>query len=123
VITLDLAHDMITSKDAPAYTIAPSAELVLEIGNHRFATRDAGSAAPDAVHVVHGSAGYHRATFSGTRVILSTASLDPVKGGAFKGFEAGESYLVAVGAEAPSAADGAMRFAPLWTAKVNVAAK
>jgi hypothetical protein len=54
--------------------------------------------------------------------VLDAASLDAVKGGAFAGFEAGESYLVAVGAEAP-AADGAMRFTPFWTAKVAVAAR
>lgn len=123
VITLDAAHDVMTKKDAPAYAIAPSAELVLELGEYRFATRDGGIAAADAVHVVRGSSGYHRASFSGKRVTLSTASLDPVKGGAFPGFEAGESYIIAVGAEAPSASDGAMRFTPLWTTKVNVAAK
>ncbi len=77
---------------------------------------------PDAVHVMHGSSGYYRATFSGDRVVLDVASLDAVKGGAFPGFEAGESYLVAVGAEV-TAADGAMRFTPFWTAKVNVASR
>jgi hypothetical protein len=123
VITVDVAHDMMTIKDATAYVIAPSAELVIEIGEHRFSSRDAGSQAPDAVHVVHGSSGYHRASFTGTRAVLNAASLDPVKGGAFRGFEAGESYIVAVGAEAPSAADGAMRFLPVWTAKVNVASR
>lgn len=102
--------------------LAPSSELVLD-GEYRIPTRDAGPAAPDAVHVVHGSSGYHRASFSGKRITLSTASLDPVKGGAFPGFEAGESYIIAVGAEMPSTRDGAMGFAPFWTTKVNVAAR
>src|SRR5437879_2395428 len=62
VLTLDAAHDVMTKKDAPAYVIAPSSELVLELGDHRFPARDAGPAAPDAVHVVHGSSGYHRAS-------------------------------------------------------------
>ena len=53
---------------------------------------------------------------------LNAASLDAVKGGAFPGFEAGEQYLVAVGTEMPSA-DGAMRFAPVWTTKVMVSAR
>jgi hypothetical protein len=118
---MDAAHDMMTVKDATPYTIAPAAELVIEVAGHRLSARDAGPRVPDAVHVVHGSSGYHRASFSGGRVVLSTASLDPVKGGPFLGFEAGESYIVAVGAEAPSASDGAMRFVPFWTAKVNVA--
>lgn len=122
VITLDAAHDVMTQKDAPAYTIAPSSELVIELAGHRFPARDAGPASPDVVHVVRGSSGYHRASIVGARVTLSTASLDPVKGGPFPGFEAGETYIIAVGAEAPSA-DGAMRFTPFWTAKVNVAAK
>jgi hypothetical protein len=42
-----------------------------------------------------------------------------VKGAAFTGFEAGEPYIVAVGAE-DTVSDGAMRFAPAWTAKVTV---
>lgn len=123
VITLDADHDVMTRKDAAAYTIAPSAELVIELAGHRFSTRDGGSAAPDVVHVAHGSTHYHRASIAGARITLSTASLDPVKGGPFPGFEAGESYIIAVGAEAPAAADGALRFTPFWTAKVNVAAK
>jgi hypothetical protein len=122
-LTLDAAHDVMTKKDAPAYTIPPCAELVLEVGEHRFPIRDAGPLAPDSVHVVHGASGYHRASFSGHRVVLSAASLDPVKGGVFPGFEAGESYIVALGAEAPSTRDGAMGFAPLWTAKIDVAPK
>ena len=121
-IRIDAGHDAMTVKDAPAYAIAPSAELAVEMGDYHFPRRDAGPGAPDAVHVVHGSSGYHRATFSGARVVLSASSLDAVKGGAFQGFEAGESYLVAVGAEAPSA-DGALRFTPFWTAKVNVASR
>ncbi len=123
VIRMDAGHDVMTRKDAPPYAIAPSAELQIEVGEYRFPTRDAGPGAPDAVHVVQGSSGYHRASFSGNRVVLSAASLDAVKGGAFQGFEAGESYIVAVGAEAPSASDGAMRFTPFWTAKVNVASR
>ena len=99
VIKMDAGHDAMTAKDAPPYAIAPAAELEIEVGEYRFSRRDAGPAAPDAVHVVHGSSGYHRASFSGNRVVLSAASLDAVKGGAFQGFEAGESYLVAVGAE------------------------
>jgi hypothetical protein len=124
VITLDTAHDMMTKKDATAYAIAPSSELVIEIGDHRFPGRgDAGTSEPDAVHVAHGSAGYYRASFKGKRIVLNAGSLDTVKGReAFPGFEAGESYIVAIGAEAPSA-DGAMRFAPAWTAKVSVGAK
>ena len=120
VIRMDPGHDAMTVKDAPSYVIAPAAELDLEVGDYVFPRRDAGPAAPDAVHVVHGSAGYHRASFSGKRVALNTGSLDAVKGGPFQGFEAGESYLIAVGAEAPSA-DGAMRFTPLWTGRVSVA--
>jgi hypothetical protein len=121
-ITVDGAHDMMTRKEATPYAIAPSSELVLELADFRFPSRDGGPGAPDAVHVVHGSSGYHRASFSGKRAVLNAASLDAVKGGAFPGFEAGESYVVAVGVEAPSP-DGAMRFMPFWTAKVNVASK
>lgn len=120
VIRMDSGHDVMTRKDASPYVIAPSAELAIEVGEYRFPMRDAGPGAPDAVHLVHGSSGYHRASFSGNRVVLNAASLDAVKGGAFAGFEAGESYVVAVGAEAASASDGAMRFTPFWTAKVNV---
>lgn len=120
VITMDASHDMMAVKDAHPYAIAPSAELVVEIGDYHFTARDAG--APDAVHVAHGSSGYYRASFSGKQIRLNAASLDTVKGReAFPGFEAGESYLVAVGAEAPSASDGALRFKPVWTAKVDVA--
>jgi len=124
VITLDASHDLMTRKDAPAYAIAPVAELVLEIGDHRFPVPDAaGAGAPDTVHVMRGSSGYYRATFSGKRVALNTGALDSMKGReAFPGFEAGEPYVVAVGREAASA-DGAMRFTPLWTARVNVASK
>lgn len=118
-IVMDAAHDVMAQKDAPGYAIAPSAVLVIELGEHRF---PAGKA-PDVVHLAHGSSGYFRASFSGKRITLSAGSLDPVRGReAFPGFEAGESYLVAVGAEA-SGADGAMRFSPAWTAKVNVTAR
>jgi hypothetical protein len=120
VITIDGGHDMMARKEATPYTIAPSAELVLEVGEHRFTMRDAGPATPDAMHVAHGSAGYYRGTFSGRRVALNAASLDAMKGGAFPGFEAGESYIVSVGVEG-AGADGAMRFTPLWTTTVNVA--
>jgi hypothetical protein len=125
VIAVDAAHDIMAKKDAPAYTIAPCSALVIELGEHRFAAPDAAAGAgPDAVHVVHGASGYYRGTFSGKRVTLSSGSLDPVKGrDAFAGFEPGESYLVAVGTEVPSASDGALRFAPAWTAKVNVASR
>jgi hypothetical protein len=125
MIKMDSVHDVMTKKDAPAYAIAPSASLVIEVGEYRFPVRDAaGAGVPDAVHVVHGSSGYYRGSFSTKGAALSAASLDPVKGrDAFPGFEGGESYLVAVGTEAPSAPDGAMRFAPLWTAKVNVTSK
>lgn len=33
------------------------------------------------------------------------------------------AVIIALGAEAPSASDGAMRFVPAWTAKVNVASR
>ena len=92
VIKVDAGHDAMTVKDASPYAIAPSAELEIEIGDYRFPRRDAGPGAPDAVHVVRGSSGYHRASISGKRVVLNAASLDAVKGGAFQGFEAGESY-------------------------------
>jgi hypothetical protein len=115
---MDTVHDVTRKKDAPAYAIPPSATLVIEVGEYRSPVLDAG--VPDAVHVAHGSSGYYRASFSGKQAALNAASLDPVKGrDAFPGFEAGESYIIAVGTEAPSA-DGAMRFAPAWTAKVNV---
>jgi hypothetical protein len=127
VITVDALHDMMSTKDAAPYSITPSTELVIELGDHRFAAqRDGGPqtpGVPDTVHVQHGSSGYHRASFSGRRVTLNAASLDAVKGGPFAGFEAGENYVVAVGVEAPSPKDGAMRFTPLWMGKVNVAAK
>src|SRR5262245_59984306 len=124
LITIDAAHDVMTRKDAPAYAIAPAPELVIELGDHRFPARaDAGTSEPDAVHVAHGTARYYRGSFKGKRVVLSAASLDAVKGrDAFPGFAAGESYIVAIGAEAPSA-DGAIRFAPAWTGKVSVGAK
>jgi hypothetical protein len=119
-ITMDMVHDVTRMKDAAAYTIPPSATLVIGVGGYVF--HGLGSAGgPDAVHVAHGSSGYYRASFSGKQATLNAASLDPVKGrDAFPGFEAGESYIIAVGTEAPSASDGAMRFAPVWTAKVNV---
>ncbi len=122
VIAIDGGHDMMARKEATPYTIAPSAELVLEVGAHRFTTRGAGPATPDAVHVVHGSAGYYRGAFSGERFALNVASLDAVKGVAFPGFEAGETYIVSVGIEG-TGADGAMRFTPLWTTTVNVTAR
>jgi hypothetical protein len=123
-IAVDGAHDMMTKKDAPPYAIAPSSELVIEIGDHRFVARtDAGASEPDAVHVARGSTGYYRGSFKGKRAVLNAGSLDPVKGrDAFPGFEAGESYVVAIGAEAPSP-DGTMRFVPAWSAKVNVGSK
>jgi hypothetical protein len=124
VIKMDSVHDMM-KKDAQPYAIPPSATLVVEVGELRFPMVDAaGAGVPDAVHVAHGSSGYYRASFSGKRVVLSAASLDPVKGrDAFPGFEAGESYVIAVGTEASSASDGAMRFTPVWTTKVNVTSK
>jgi hypothetical protein len=121
-ITVDYGHDMMTSTNASAYTIGPVAELVVEIGDYRFNARDGGSPRPDAVHVMRGSTGYWRGSVTDKRVTLNAGSLDAVKGGPFAGFETGELYTVSMGVEAPSA-DGAMRFAPLWMAKVNVAAK
>ncbi len=120
---MDDAHDA-TRKDGLAYTITPSAELVIELGPlPRPSAAAAVPADPNAVHVVHGAAAYYRATVAGKGpVTLNAASLDAVKGGAFPGFEAGEQYLVAVGTEMPSA-DGAMRFAPVWTTKVMVSAR
>ena len=119
---MDAVHDVMTKKDAPAYTISPSASLVIEVGDYRFPSLGtAGTGALNAAHVVHGSVGYYRATLAGKRIALNAASLDPVKGrDAFPGFEAGQSYVVAVGTESASATDGAMRFAPAWTTKVNV---
>src|SRR5689334_14643840 len=61
-ITIDAVHDVMTRKDAPAYTISPSAGLVLEVGAHPFPAASAG--APNAAHVAHGSSGYFRARFS-----------------------------------------------------------
>jgi hypothetical protein len=117
-ITVDAAHDKMTAKDAAPYTIAPSIELVVDLSSHRFA-RDGGPREPDVVHVARGADGYWRGGFTGTRATLGPGSLDPVKGGAFAGFEAGESYVVALGFEAAST-DGAMRFTPLWTGAVKV---
>jgi hypothetical protein len=112
---MDGAHDMMSVKAASPYTIGPAAVLAIEVGDHRFP-----KSAPDAVHVAHGSAGYYRGSFKGPRVELGAATLDPVRGReAFPGFEAGESYVVAVGTEAPST-DGALRFTPAWTATVTV---
>jgi hypothetical protein len=119
VITMDSGHDMMTIKNAAVYTITPAAELVMEVGESTFHTRDGGPAAPDAVHVMRGTSGYWRGTFSGKRVVLNAASLDAVKGGAFPGFELGEPYVVSVGVEA-AAADGAMRFTQIWTTTVMV---
>ncbi len=115
-ITMDDAHDLM--KNGAGYVIAPATELVIEIGSHHL--RDAGGPA-DAVHVAHRSSEYYRASWAGgARITLNAASLDPVKGGAFSGFEAGEEYLVAIGSEAPSP-DGVLRFAPAWTTKITVA--
>src|SRR5262245_4847774 len=76
-ITVDAAHDVMTRKDAPAYAIAPSSELVIEIGDHRFPAKpDAGAIEPDTVHVARGSTGYYRASFKGKRAVLNAASLD-----------------------------------------------
>jgi hypothetical protein len=116
-LQVDAAHDVMKRKDAPAYAIGPAAELVIDLGDHRFA------GAPDAIHVARGSTGYYRASFQGKQAVLNAGSLDTVKGReAFPGFEAGESYVVAIGTEAPGA-DGAMRFTPAWTAKVSVGAR
>jgi len=122
VVTIDDAHDLM--KKGGPYAIGPATELVLEVGGHRFDAGDGGAhGPPDSVHLAHGSSGYYRASWtSGSRVVLNTSSLDPVKGGAFPGFVAGESYLVAVGREEPSA-DGVLRFAPAWTATVVVEAR
>src|SRR5262245_6866127 len=89
VITMDAAHDIMTKKDAPAYTISPSAGLVIEVGDHHFPPVDAaGAGTPNAAHVARGSSGYFRASFSGKRIALNASSLDPVRGrGAFPGFE------------------------------------
>ncbi len=122
VVQVDLNHDDMSLKDAKPYTIAPAAELELELGGYHFTRRDAGPATPDAVHVVHGSIGYHRASIAGKRILLNSGSLDAVKGGPFRGFEAGESYYVAVGAE-ETTADGAMRFTPFWSGRVIVSAR
>jgi hypothetical protein len=122
VLLADAGHDAMARKEADPYVIPPSAAVVIDLGDRRFVTRDGGSAVPDAVHVVHGSTGYHRATFTGTRATLDAASLDAVKGGPFAGFEAGESYMVAIGTEAPSP-EGAMRFVPLWSATIKVSAR
>jgi hypothetical protein len=122
-ITMDEAHDM-TKKDAVPYSIAPSTELVIELGPLPRPSADAAvPPEPNAVHVAHGPAEYYRATFSGKGPItLNAGSLDAVKGGAFPGFEARESYIIAIGAELPSP-EGAMRFAPVWTTKVTVTAR
>jgi hypothetical protein len=115
----DAAHDVTAKKGTPsAYSIPPSSEIVLELQDPKFAAADAG---PLAVHVAHGSTGYYRGTVSGKQVTLNAGSLDPMKGGAFPGFEAGESYVVAIGPEG-TAADGALRFAPVWSATVKVTA-
>jgi hypothetical protein len=117
-LSADAAHDVTAKKGTPSpYSIPPSSEVVLELQDPKFEMADAG---PLAVHVAHGTVGYYRGTVSGKRATLSTASLDPVKGGPFPGFEVGESYVVAIGPEA-TAADGAMRFAPIWSASVKVA--
>ena len=123
VITMDDGHD-VTKKDGVAYSIPPSKELVLDLGDYRYPALDAaGFGEANAVHVVHGSSGYYRATWAGKgRVTLNAVSLEAVKGGPFEGFEAGEQYIVAVGAEAP-AADGALKFAPAWTTKVAVTSR
>jgi hypothetical protein len=113
----DTAHDVTAKKGTPSpYSIPPSSEVVLEFQDPKLTAADAGAL---AVHVAHGSTGYYRGTVSGTRVTLNAASLDPMKGGVFPGFEAGESYVVALGPEA-TAADGALRFAPIWSATVKV---
>jgi hypothetical protein len=46
VIRMDAAHDAMTVKDAAPYAIAPSARLEIEIGDYRFARRDAGRRRP-----------------------------------------------------------------------------
>jgi len=119
-ITIDDAHDVMKG-GTTAYSIPPSTELVVDGSGHVFASVDAaGLGQPNAVHVVHGAAAYYRATFAGKWPIrLNAVSLDAVKGGVFTGFEPGEPYIVAVGAEA-TGPDGAMKFAPAWTAKVTV---
>jgi hypothetical protein len=118
VLVADAAHDVTKTKGAAPYSISPSSELVLELQDARFAATDAGAL---ALHVAHGSVGYYRATVSGKQATLNAVSLDAVKGGSFPGFEAGESYVIAIGPEA-TAADGALRFAPIWSATVKVAA-
>jgi hypothetical protein len=118
VLVADAAHDVTTKKGAAPYSIPPSSELVLDLQDPRFAATDAGAL---ALHVAHGSVGYYRASITGKQATLNAVSLDAVKGGAFPGFEAGESYVVAIGPEA-TAADGALRFAPMWSATVKVAA-
>lgn len=117
-IAIDDAHD--TMKKGAPYSIAKAAELVLDGSSHVFTGVDAaGFGRPNAIHVAHGPSEYYRATFDGRwPVTLGSRSLDPVKGGAFGGFEPGE-YIVAVGAEGPSN-DGTMRFAPAWVTTVVV---
>jgi hypothetical protein len=119
VVVLDDHHDAMKA-DAGPYSIPAAPGLVLDAAGYSFAS-DAGPA-PDAVHVVHGSDEYFRGQWDGRgKFTISASTLSPVRGrDPFGGFVAGETYIIAVGSEAGVSPDGAMRFAPRWTTKVEV---
>jgi len=120
VLVLDDQH--LAIKDGGiAYTIVAAPGVTIDAASYRFEPTPFGKE-PTAVHLMHGADEYYRADWNGrTRLTLDAISLSPVRGkGPFAGFTAGEKYILAVGAEGERGGDGAMKFAPMWIAHVDV---
>jgi hypothetical protein len=120
VIVVDEQHQ--ATRDAgTAYRIAAAPGVIIDAANHRFEPTPLGNQ-PTTVHLVHGADKYYRADWNArTTLKLDATSLSPVRGkGPFPGFAAGEKYILAIGADGEQTSDGAMKFAPMWIAHLDV---
>jgi hypothetical protein len=106
----------------PDYTIPDGASIVLDGAGYRADEPNSdGATTPTFVHLVHGSDEYYRVPWRPSGVVsLSAETLEPLRGGPFRKFSAGQRYILAVGTE--SAVIGEIAFSPMWAAALQVQA-
>jgi hypothetical protein len=120
VIVVDEQHQ--ATRDAgTAYRIAAAPGVIIDAANHRFEPTPLGNQ-PTTVHLMRGADEYYRADWNARiPLTLDALSLTPIRGNRpFSGFAAGEKYILAIGTEGEQTSDGAMKFAPMWIAHLDV---
>jgi hypothetical protein len=119
-IIVDQQHNQATTKEAPAYDIAPSTRLVIDARGFQF-TYGTEKIVPEVAQVVIDSSHVYQVTIGREgEFTLDRSTAVPLRGGPFEGFRSGTKVIVAIGRSSAASDQSKVSFKVSWVAEVRV---